>query len=214
MGASKEDIIKQVNEKYSEPIAPKKKDTFKNADAGKHKALMQYKAMLDHIALGAHTKITITKYGRDWNFRLITADEQDKLGMDVQKQAKLDECFEDVHLSYLLFRKTLALALSPTPFKTEGKDDNGDDILGEDDLKYLPMTALESLFKEYINFVDMALVEAENLSEEEAVSLIELIKKKPRVLKELNRTQLLTALHYYRNCLQILEETAKLEQTN
>ena len=212
--STKDEIIKQVTESYSDPIAPKKKDTFNNADAGKHKELMQYNAILDHIRIGAHTKTTISRYGRDWVFRLLSADEQDKMQMDVQKQAKFDECFEDVHLNYLLFRKTLALALSPSPFKTTGKDDKGDEILTEDDMKHLPMTVLESLFKEYMHFVHMALVEVENLTEEEAVTLIETIKKKPEVLKELNRLQSLTALHYYRNCVQLLEETKKSEPTN
>lgn len=212
--ATREDIISSVSNRYSDAIAPKKKDTLKNADPGNHRDLMQYNAILDHIALGAHTKTTISRYGREWNFRLITADEQDKLQLEILKSAKIDDCFEDSHLNYLMWRKVIALALTPSPFKTTGKDEKGDDILTEQDLRHLPLTCLNTLYKEYMYFVDMALVEAEDMPESDAIALIDMVKKKPEVKTELNRQQLLTVLHYYQNCLQALEEIRKSEQTN
>ena len=207
--SSKADIINTINEMHKIPLNDLKKDPVGNASGTNHKALMQYNAMLDNITIGAGTSTKIELAGYEWQLRLLTADEYVNMRLDTIQVAKEKECFDEWYLYYLEAIKTLAIALTPSPFKTEGKT-----IFTEEDLKMVNLDILLELYKRYIYFVQMATKTAEEFTEEEAQALIEIVKKKPEVLNELNRKQSLLLNRYLLNYSQNLEKMLKSESIN
>lgn len=204
MAKSKTEIIKSINELNNSPLNQLKKDPVNNSSGTNHKALMQYNAMLDNITLGAHTNTTIEYAGIEWTLRLLTSAEYISIRKEVIEISKKDNLFDDFYITYLTILKFLSLALTPSPFKTEGKA-----IFSEEDLKLVNYDVLEELYKRYIDFVQMATKKAEEFTEEEIQALMEIVKKKPEVLNELGRAQLLIvskySLNYSQNLAKIIE---------
>jgi hypothetical protein len=200
----KQEIISAVNKIKKEPLAPLKKDVLENSSGTNHKALMQYNAMLDHITIGAGTSTIIEYAGIEFKLRLLTAEEFMDIYKSNIKKMEEEKLFDEIYREYLTVVKTLAVALTPSPFKTEGKA-----IFNEDDLKLMNYDVLYELGKKYQHFVDLATQKPDHMPNDEITALIELVKKKQTPLTVLNRKQLLTIANYYMNYSQHLEKTVE-----
>lgn len=203
---NKAEIIETLKNK---PIAPQKKDPVANSSGTNHRALMRYNAMLDNIAIGAHSQKTVNLNGIDWSLRLLTSKEQNDIRKDVLKAARKDDCFEDFNLAFLEATKIVTRALSPSPFKIEGKE-----IWAEEDLGCLPTGMLEELYREYIDFDLISTQKPSELSLEDIEAMISVIKKKPEELKGLERRKLLAINTYLLNYCKKLEKIIKPDMNN
>jgi len=206
---NKEEIISTVNAIKNTPIAPQKDKLIENSSGTKFNALAQYNAMLDNITIGAHTNITIKKYGIDWTMRLLTAEEEIHIKTFANKECKKHEIFDDFYHNFQIVVKTLAQVLTPSPFKTEGKA-----IFNEEDLKLIPYEILLDLYKEWCYFSDMATARPTDLTNEEMENIYNIAKKKPEVLKELERAKLLPTMSYILNYCNQLEKMLKSDLNN
>ncbi len=180
---SKQEIIAKLK---NNSIAAGKKNPVANSSGLEHKALMRYNAMLDNIAIGAHTQVTNTIAGIDWTQRLLTGNEQRKIRMEVLEQAKEDDCFEDFNLNFLTMVKIVTKSLSPSPFKTEGKE-----IWSEEDIANLPDGLIETLYLTYIDFDALSTQRPTEIPMDEVEAIINIVKKKPGELSGLGRWKLL-----------------------
>ncbi len=206
MAKTKDEIIKALNEIKNNPLNELKKDPVANSNGTNHKALMQYNAMLDNIAIGAHTNTTVHLYGRDWTLRLLNYDEYVTIRKEVIQEMKEDELFDDWYSRSLTLLKFLTRALTPSPFKLDGPD-----VLTENDLRQVNHGVLEEVYEEYFHFIHMATKKADQFTEEEIQALISIVKKKPEGLKALGRAQLLIVSEYFRNYSLNLETIVKPE---
>lgn len=205
------EIIKKVNEIYSEPIQDKKKELVKNSDSTDSAiALKQYNAILDNITIGAHTKTTINYAGHNWVFRLLTAEEFVTINNEIIKMQSDESNWDEIYKNYLAMTKYLSRALTPSPYKTH----NDVNILTEKDLKLLPYDLLKDLYIMYMDFVEMATVKPTDISEDELSTLLQVIKKNSGLLKELERPKLLKIANYLLNFLQLQEMTQKEDGNN
>lgn len=194
---NKQEIIDSINKITNEPISSLKKDVYNNTNGDNFKSLLNYNAMLDNITIGAHTTTTIEFAGIEWKLRLLTAEEIINIKKEVLKLAKSEDWYDDVNIHYLTMIKVLSKALSPSPFKTEGKA-----IFSENDLKLINYDVLENIYRQYIHFNDMATRKPTNMSDEQIQDLLELVKKKHIPLMDLDRKQLLIIANYYMNLSQ------------
>jgi hypothetical protein len=206
---NKQEVLDTIKNIKNVPIEPQKKDLHSNSSGTNHKALMRYNAMLDNITIGAHTQKMFTLNGIEWTFRLLTGHEQNSIRKEVMALAKKDECFEDFNLKYLEMIKIVTKALSPSPFKTDGKE-----IWSEEDVGMLPYAMLEEMFNEYIEFDLLAMTKPSDLPIDEVEALIEIIKKKPEALKEFERKKLLATSLYLLNYCNHLEKITKSVTSN
>jgi hypothetical protein len=197
---NKQEVLDTIKNIKNTPIAPQKKDLHSNSNGTNHKALMRYNAMLDNITIGAHSRKTFSLNGIEWDFRLLTASEQNAIRKEVILMAKKDDCFEDFNLQYLEMVKIVTKALSPSPFK---------EVWSEEDVGMIPYAMLEELFKEYIDFDSLAMTKPSDLPIDEVEALIEIIKKKPEALRELERKKLLATNIYLLNYCKQLEKITK-----
>lgn len=194
---NKQDIIDSINKITNEPISSLKKDVYNNTNGDNFKSLLNYNAMLDNITIGAHTTTTIEFAGIEWKLRLLTAEEIINIKKEVLKLAKSEDWYDDVNIHYLTMIKVLSKALSPSPFKIEGKA-----IFSENDLKLINYDVLENIYRQYIHFNDMATRKPTDMSDEQIQDLLELVKKKHIPLMDLDRKQLLIIANYYMNLSQ------------
>lgn len=209
---NKDEIIKKVNEIKNISIADQKKDVFNNADHdGKaHKALLQYNALLDNVTFGAHSNKTFHYLGVDWTIRLLTGEEQNDIKKDVIATAKKDDCFEDFNLNYLTVVKFVTRALSPSPFKTE----ESKTIWSEADVKGICYGIAEEIYKEYIDFDLISTRKAEEFTQAEIEEMIEFIRKKPDLLRDLERPKYYAVIKYLMNYSKHLESLLKPDTNN
>lgn len=209
---NKQDIIDKVNNIVNAPIAElKKSNLMENADPTKFDALMQYNAMLDHITIGAHTSTTINYAGIDWKLRLLTSEEDIQIKLDIAKELESKKVFEDFYSNYLIVLKVIAKALTPSPFKSDGAGTVG---LSEKDLAMVHWDVLEQVYIKYIDFVAMATKKVASFSPEEIELLINVVKKKPASLQDLDRMRLLAVAQYLRNYSEKLEAMLKIDSSN
>jgi hypothetical protein len=208
MAKSKSEVIEDLKQIKNVPIAPLKDKPLENSSGDKYVALTQYNAMLDNITLGAHTTTTVEFAGIEWKMRLITSEEYADIRIASTALMKEKQLFDDWYSNYLLILKTLAKALSPTPFKTEGKA-----IFSEEDLKQIPFEVIEELYKRYMHFRELATKKVEDFTEEEIQLLIETVKKKPEALTEFGRSPLLIVSRYFLDYSARLEKMLKPEPT-
>ncbi len=206
MSKSKSDVIKSLNEIKNAPIHKLKDDVVENSSGTNYIALAQYNAILDNITIGAHTNTTIIFADIEWKLRLLTSHEYIEIKKDVINQAKKDDLFDDWYTYYLLFHKILAKALTPSPFKLEGKA-----IFSEEDLKLINYDILEEVYKKYLHFVSLTTKKVEEFTEEEIQALINVVKKNPEILMDLDRGRLLTMSKYFLNYSLNLEKIIKPE---
>jgi hypothetical protein len=209
MARTKEETIEALKSIKNKPIGELKKNPVANSSGTKFKALMQYNAMLDNISLGAHTVTEINYAGIDWSFRLLTAAEWIEIQLEVIASQKKKEIFDDFYHDYLIIRKVLNKASSPNPYKTEGKE-----IFSEEDLDMIPYDVLEELYLRYIDFIQLACRRVEEFSEDEVQDLIDVVKKKPEILRKYDRSRLLIVSKYLINYSQNLEKIVKSDLTN
>lgn len=208
---NKNEIIKKVNEIYSDPIGNKKKELVKNSDSTKNAvALSQYNAMLDNITIGCHTKTIIRYADIDWEFRLLSSEEFIKVHNEINKIQSNENNWDEVYRNYLAMTKYLSLALSPNPYNTA----DAVSILSEKDLGLMPFDLLKDLYIMYIDFVEMATKKPTEITEEELSTLLQIIKKNSEVLKELERPKLLKITSYLLNFLQLQEMMPKEDGNN
>lgn len=208
----KQETINAINSIKNTPIAPQKNDLLANAgltDPKDSQALMAYNAMLDNITIGPHTNTTIDLAGYKWVFRLLTAEEYVNMRMEVEKECRKNEIFDDYFVAYATMTKTLSLAMSPSPFKTEGKD-----VFSEEDLRLVNFDLLETLYSQYVAFVQVATRKPTNMSDEEILALWSMYQKKPEALKGLEPWKLETMFHYVANCLLVLEKIQKSDTSS
>ncbi len=198
---SKQEIIEKLK---NNSLASQKKDPVSNSSGTKHRALMRYNAMLDNIAIGAHSQTTISIANIDWVFRLLTSSEQNEIRKDVLKQAKKDDCFEDFNIQYWTFVKIVTKSLSPSPFKTEGKE-----IWTEEDITNLPHGLLETLYISYIDFDALSTQKPTDLPIDEVEAIVEVVKKKPEELSGLGRWKLLATARFLLDSCNRLESIVK-----
>lgn len=199
---NKEEIIKTVNAIKNTPIAPQKEKLTENSSGKKYKNLARYNAMLDNITFGMHTNTTIKLYGVEWKLRLLSYQEVIDIKISANQEAKLHEIFDDFFLNYHIMIKTVAKALTPSPFKTEGTA-----IFSEDDLRLINDNIILDIFKEYCHFADMATSRPTELTNEDVENIYNIVKKKPEILKELERSKLLAVTYY---TLNYLSQTQKM----
>lgn len=209
MAKSKSEIIEDLKNIKNVPIAPQKDKPLENSSGMKYKALAQYNALLDNITLGAHTTTTLEFAGVDWVLRLLTSEEYINMKLEIIDAMRERNIFDDFYSLYLTIIKTLAKALSPSPFKTEGKE-----IFNENDLKNIPYDVLEELYKRYVDFCQLATKKVEEFSEEQIQQLIEIVKKKPEASTDFDRSALLIVIRYFRDYSVSLEKMLKSEQIN
>lgn len=201
----KNEIIKTVNEIKKTKLADLKSNPVENSSGTNHRALMTYNAMLDNITISTGTKTDIECAGITWTLRLLNTDEFINIRKEVIKECKAEQLFDEWYSSYLTVIKTIAQALTPNPFKIEGKA-----LFNLNDLKQVNYDVLMELYKRYIDFVDMATKKAEEFTDEELEALKEIIKKKPEVYTEFDRRQFLILMKYYPNyCAQLEKMLAK-----
>ena len=206
----KETIIKQANANIkNEKLSTLKDDYYNNTAGDGFNALMQYNALLDNVSIGAHTTTIIELYGLEWKFRRLTADEIFNIQLEVKKESQENQIFDDFFVNYKTARKILALALSPSPFKKEGTA-----ILSWDDLGNLDNDVFFELFKQYQHFLAMSNKDPQEFTAEEVENIINVAKKKPTILKELERSKLLITASYLLNYLKGLEKIQNEDKTN
>lgn len=198
---TKQEIIDKLK---NNPLATQKKDPSANSSGIKHRALMRYNVMLDNIAIGAHTQTTVNIAGIDWTLRLLTSGEQNEIRKEVLKQAKKDDCFEDFNILFWTYVKIITRSLSPSPFKTDGKE-----IWTEEDMTNLPDGLLETLYLTYIDFDALATQKPTDLPIEEVEAIIEVVKKKPEELNGLGRWRLLATAKFLQASCNRLESIVK-----
>lgn len=198
---SKQEIIDKLK---NNSFATQKKDPVANSSGTKHRALMQYNAMLDNIAIGAHTQTTVNIANIDWTFRLLTGKEQTDIRKEVLNEAKKDECFEDFNITFLTMVKIVTRALSPSPFKTDGKE-----IWNEEDIAGLPYGLLETLYITYIDFDALSTQKPTELPMDEVEAIIDVVKKKPEELSGLGRWKLLAISRSLLESCNRLQEIVK-----
>jgi len=206
---NKDNVIKSINEFKNKPIAPQKSDPVKNSSGDSHKHLMQYNAILDNITIGSHTTFTIKLAGIDWVCRLLTADEYINIRLEVSKLCKDNDVFEDYYIQYKTLVKILQKALSPSPYKLEGKE-----IFSEHDLSQITYSVLEELYLQYLHHVNIATQKPSEFTAEQIEAFIGIVKKKPEVLRELDRPTLLAITNYYINYSQHLEKMLKSDTSS
>jgi len=208
---NKADIIKAVNEFTNTPIAPLKKENLMEVTggAGTFDGLMQYEAMLDNITIGAHTNKVINYAGIDWTLRLLTAEEYVNIRIDVEKATIEAKIFSDYYIAFLTMKKVLARALTPNPFKIEGKG-----IFTEDDLRHVNFDVLEGLYIQYIEFVTMATRKPTEYSDEEIQAAFEICVKKPEASTGYERPRLQAILLYALNCYKLQAKMLKSDMNN
>lgn len=194
---NKQKIIDTINNIKNEPIAELKKNLVGNSSGTNFKGLMEYNAMLDNITIGIHTTTTIEFAGHEWKFRLLSAKELMTIKKEVIDIAKKEDWFDDINIHYHEMIKILTKALSPSPFKTDGKS-----IWNETDLEFINYDVLENLFKQYIHFNDIATRKPTEMPEDEINSMLEIVKKKQIPLTALDRKQLLIVANYYMHLSQ------------
>ena len=205
----KQKVIDAVNNICNVPIADLKKDLVENSSGTNFKALAQYNAMLDNITIGAQTTTTINYAGIDWTLRLLTAEEYVKIRIEMNNECKKHECFDDFFTHYNGMTKILAKALTPSPFKTEGKA-----LFTEADLRLMNYDVLDALYIQYIEFTQLATQKPTEFTAEEVDAMVTIAKKKPELLREYARPKLLqTALWFLNSSLQ-LEKMLKLDTNN
>lgn len=209
----KKKIIEAINSYKNTPIAPQKSNVLENTSATHYKDLMQYNAMLDNITIGPHTNITINHAGVDWTFRLLTAEEYVTIRMEVEKECKEKEFFSDYFIAFNHMRKFLARALTPSPFKREGEF-KGKPVFTEEDLRHVNFDILESLYIQYLDFVNMATKKPTELEDEEIQALWRIVVKKPEALRELERPKLHAIALYGINYSRLLEKTLESDTSN
>jgi hypothetical protein len=206
----KSDLINVINEKTREPINELKKEIVGNSDGHNYLELNAYNALLDNISFGCHTKHEVEYMGHVWKMRPLSAEELVKVELETQKLQKENDAWSDFYRSYLIFTKTLALALSPSPFKI-GKDANGQDlkdsdVLTENDLKKLPFELLSELYKQYLHFINTASnKDVIDYTDEELHLLLDTVKKNSIPLTALERRNLLIIADYGMSCSRQLE---------
>lgn len=205
----KQKIIDAANNIKNEPLADLKKNVVENSSGTNYKGLMQYNAMLDNITIGAHTTTTIEFAGIEWRLRLLTASELVTIKKEVNQVAKDEDWWDEINLHYNTMIKILSKALSPSPFKTEGKA-----ILSEEDLKLINYDVLENLYRQYIHFNDIATQKPTEMSQEEIEEAFEIVKKKPVQLKDLDWRRLLIMASYGMTCLRNQEKMQKEDSSN
>jgi len=209
----KNKIIQKVNEIYSEPIAKSKENCVANSDGHNYSDLLSYNILLDNIAFGCNTKYNFEYQGITWTFRPLTAEESISIYLETHKQQKKDDVWDDFYHLYLVILKTLALALSPHPFKL-GKDHEGNDlpnssVFTENDLKKIPFNILQELYRHYTHFLAQATKNPEEYTNDELQVLLDTIKKNSIPLRDLERRQLLMIATYGMHCSQLLDEMQK-----
>lgn len=211
MDDAKREIIETLNKVKNTPIAPLKNNVFENANANStdYKALQQYNAMLDNITIGAHTNKTIEYAGIEWRLRLLTANEYVEIRKEVERECKKEEIFSDYFIAYHTMKKILSKALTPSPFKTEGKG-----IFSEDDLSYVNYDVLEAIYIQYIDFVGVATQKPTEMTDEEIEAIYKVAEKKRIVLRELERPKLEAILNYAMNYSQVMEKIQKSATSN
>lgn len=205
----KSDIINSINKIKNNPIAEGKKEPVSNSSGTKHKDLMRYNALLDNITIGAHTTCDINYAGVDWKFRLLTAEEYVNIRIDINKSCRDNELFDDFFVNYNAMIKILSKALTPSPFKTEGKA-----IFSEDDLKLINYDVLEELYIQYLDFSNMATRKPAEFTAEEVEAFVNIAKKKPEALREFDRRKLLVTTNWFINYSKNLEQMLKSDSTS
>jgi hypothetical protein len=203
---SKKEIIEKLK---NNSFASFKQKPVENSSGDKHRALMRYNAMLDNVAIGAHTQTTVNIAGIDWDFRLLTGKEQNAIRKEVLNQLKAEDCFEDFNLQFWTMVKIVTKSLSPSPFKTEGKE-----IWTEEDIANLPDGLIETLYITYIDFDSLSTQRPTELSYDEVEAMVDVVKKKPEELKKLGRWRLLaTSISLAESCKR-LESIVKSATNN
>lgn len=203
---NKEQIVEKLKHN---PIAEGKKEPVSNSDGDNYKDLMSYKAILDNVRFGAHTKRVFQVEGIELELRLLTWEESNNIKKEVIAEAKKDGIFDDFNLTFLEVTKTVAKALTPSPYKTKGSD-----ILNEHDVRQFSQVVLEGLYRDYIEFHKMAIRRPAEMTDDEITHYVNVIKKKPEAAKELDWPKLLTVILYLVNYSKNLEEMLKPDLSN
>jgi|ERR1700761_5776343 len=211
MAKSKGELIKSLNEIKQSPLAEFRK-TPTNLNQDNAAAAMQYNAMLDNITIGAGTTYEFEFAGIEWKLRLLTAREFVDIKIARVKAMKDESMFEDFYFNYLTYTKILAKAMTPNPFCPESKIDGI--IFTEQDLSSINEDILEEVYRRYIHWVHMATKKVDEFTDEEIEALITIVKKKPEVLRELDRRQSLIVMVYLHKSLANMEKIVKPDVTN
>lgn len=188
----------------------KKDDLAENAIGIGMTKLAKYNKILDHISKGPHTKIDFIYDNLEWTFRLITADEFANIHKEhyLLLQQNVD-VVEKVGSDVWFIKKVLSLAMSESPFKTEDvaylscfgvkvnyNNEQFSSILTAEDLGSLPWDYLEDLYKHYIYYTTVINKAIEQYDEQEIKELIDIIKKKPELMKDLELMKLRAVTDY------------------
>lgn len=205
----KASAIKMINEFQKKPIDDLKKDVLENASGQNYMDLLKWNAMLDHITIGANTSTTFEYAGIEWTLRLLTAQEYIDCRIAVDEICKELKNFSDYLIGYYNMIKILSIALTPSPFKKEGKT-----IFSEDDLKLINHDVLEMLYFQYMDFVNLAAKKPTLMSDEEIAGHFEMLKGKPELSMELEPLKLRPILFYAMKYFQALEKTQKSDLNN
>jgi len=201
------EIVKTLNEISTKPLAELKSASARNTSNEKElDALLQYNAIMDNVTIGPGTTTDIEIAGLKLTYRLLTAKEFIDARVEAINACRDVEVFDDWHMSYQLMIKILAKALTPSPFKLGGRD-----VPKESDIELLTYDILQELYKRYMFFNDKATKQAEEFTEEEVQSLLSIVRKKPEVLADLDRVQLLIMSKYLLSYSQNLEKITKSE---
>lgn len=205
----KQSAIKMINEFQKKPIEDLKNDLMENASGTNYMDLMKWNAMLDHITIGANTSTTFEYAGIEWTLRLLTAQEYIDCRIETDNICEKLKNFSDYIIGYHNMIGILSRALTPSPFKKEGKA-----IFSIDELKLVNHDVLEVLYFQYMDFVTLAAKKPTLMSDEEIAGHFEILKGKPELSMELEPLKLRQTLFYAMKYCQALEKTQESDLNN
>lgn len=174
----KEELLKQLNVEHTN-IMGQRDHLITNSTGSKINGLIKYNAILDNITFGVNSRKTIKINGIELKIRPLSAEEEVEIEYEVLAKCDEHKRYEAIFKNYEWTRRYIAKALTPTPFKTEGESD-GKPILNSEDLKHLTLVNLTIIAEEIKQFGEMAALSLTQLSNDELIDVIEVLKKNPQ----------------------------------